>query len=127
MPLITALPTLSVRVTRYAVVAKAFQAKVASVAPACCSRNVVSMNHVVMICVFKGKIAVVKAVLMTMTALVVKRAVVRSVQMARIVSVSPVRRVAIVKLQKAVVEGLAKVQIAISQYIIHHTSAKTSS
>ena len=64
MPLITALPTLSVRVTRYAVVADAFQAKVASVAPACCSRNVVSMNHAVMICVFKGKIVEVKATLM---------------------------------------------------------------
>ena len=83
MPLITALSTLSVRVTRYAVVADAFQAKVASVAPACCSRDVVSMNHAVMICVLMGKIVVVKAVLMTLTALVVKRAVVRSVKMAR--------------------------------------------
>ena len=83
MPLITALSTLSVRVTRYAVVADAFQAKVASVAPACCSRDVVSMNHFVMICVFMGKIVVVKAVLMTLTALAVKRAVVRSVKMAR--------------------------------------------
>ena len=124
---ITALPPLSVRVTRYAVIPDAFQAIVASVAPACCSRIVVSMNHAVMICVFKGKIVMVKAVFMTLTALVVKRAVVRSVQMARIASVSPVRRVAIAKLQKAVVKGLVKVQIAISQYIIHHTSVKTSS
>ena len=69
----------------------------------------------------------VKAVFMTLTALVVKRAVVRSVQMARIASVSPVRRVAIAKLQKAVVKGLVKVQIATSQYIIHHSSVKTSS
>ena len=83
MPLITALPTLCVRVTRYAVVGKAFQAKVASVAPACCSRDVVSMNHAVMMCVFKRKIVVVKAVLMILTALVVKFAVVRSVRMAR--------------------------------------------
>ena len=80
---ITALPTLSVRVTRYAVDTDAFQATIASVAPACCSRDVVSMNHAVMMCVFKGKIVVVKAVLMTMTALVVKFAVVRSVKMAR--------------------------------------------
>ena len=80
---ITALPTLSVRVTRYAVIPDAFQATVASVAPACCSRNVVSMNHAVMMCVFKGKIVVVKAVLITLTALVVKFAVVRSVKMAR--------------------------------------------
>ena len=79
MPLITALSILSVRVTRYAVVAD----EVASVAPACCSRDVVSMNHSVMICVFMGKIVVVKAVLMTLTALVVKFAVVRSVKMAR--------------------------------------------
>ena len=83
VPLITSLPTLSIRVTRYAVVAKAFQAKVASVAPACYSRDVVSMNHAVMICVFTGKTVVVKAVRMTLTALVVKRAVVRSVKMAR--------------------------------------------
>ena len=69
----------------------------------------------------------VKAVFMTLTALVVKRAVVRSVQMARIASVSPVRRVAIAKLQKAVVKGLVKVQIVTSQYIIHPTSVKTSS
>ena len=80
---ITALPTLSVRVTRYAVIPDAFKATIASVAPACYSRNVVSMNHAVMMCVFKGKIVVVKAVLMTMTALVVKFAVVRSVKMAR--------------------------------------------
>ena len=79
---ITALPTLSVRVTRYAVVADAFQTKVASFAPACCSRIVVSINHAVMICVFKGKIVVVKAVLITLTALVVKFAVVRNVKMA---------------------------------------------
>ena len=62
---------------------KAFQAKVALVAPACCSRDVVSMNHAVMICVFAGKIVVVKAVLMTLTTLVVKRAVVRSVKMTK--------------------------------------------
>ena len=80
---ITALPTLSVRVTRYAVDTDAFQATIASVAPACCSRDVVSMNHAVMMCVFKGKIVVVKAVLITLTALVVKFAVVRSVKMAR--------------------------------------------
>ena len=80
---ITALPALSVRVARYAVVADAFQATIVSVAPACCRRDVVSMNHAVMMCVFKGKIVVVKAVLMTMTALVVKFAVVRSVKMAR--------------------------------------------
>ena len=94
-------------------ISDAFQATVASVAPACCSRNVVSMNHAVMMCVFKGKIVVVKAVLITLTALVVKFAVVRSVKMARIASLSPVRRVAIVKFQKAVVVGLVKVQIAI--------------
>ena len=95
--MITALPTLSVHVTRYAVIPDAFQATVASVAPACSSRNVVSMNHAVMICVFTGKIVVVKAVLITLTALVVKFAVVRSVHMARNASLSPVRRVAIVK------------------------------
>ena len=83
MPLITALPTLSVRVTRYAVVAKAFHAKFALVAPACYSRDAVSMNHAVMICVFTGKIVVVKAVRMTLTALVVKRAVVSSVKMTK--------------------------------------------
>ena len=80
---ITALPTLSVRVTQYAVIPDAFQATIASVAPACCSRDVVSMNHAVMMCVFKGKIVVVKAVLMILTALVVKFAVVRGVRMAR--------------------------------------------
>ena len=80
---ITALPTLSVRVTRYAVISDAFQATVASVAPACCSRNVVSMSHAVIMCVFKGKIVVVKAVLMAFTALVVKFAVLRSVKMAQ--------------------------------------------
>ena len=80
---ITALPTLSVRVTRYAVIPDAFKATIASVAPACCSRNVVSMSHAVIMCVFKGKIVVVKAVLMALTALVVKFAVVRSVKMAR--------------------------------------------
>ena len=80
---ITALPTLSVRVTRYAVIPDAFKATIASVAPACYSRNVVSMNHAVMMCVFKGKIVVVKAVLMILTALVVKFAVVRGVRMAR--------------------------------------------
>ena len=63
--------------------------------------------------VFTGKIVMVKAVLMTLTALVAKRAVVTSVQTARIASVGPVRRKAIVKLQKAVVQGLVKVQIAI--------------
>ena len=94
---ITALPTLSVHVTQYAVIPDAFQATVASVAPACSSRHVVSMNHAVMICVFTGKIVVVKAVPITLTALVVKFAVVRSVQKARIASVSPVRRLAIVK------------------------------
>ena len=82
MPLITALPTRSVRVTRYAVVAKAFHAKFALVAPACYSRDAVSMNHAVMICVFT-KIVVVKVVLITLTALVVKRAVVRSVKMTK--------------------------------------------
>ena len=41
------------------------------------------MNHAVMICVFAGKIVVVKAVLMTLTTLVVKRAVVRSVKMTK--------------------------------------------
>jgi len=80
---ITALPTLSVRVTRYAVIPDAFKATIVSVAPACCSRIVVSMNHAVMMCVFKEKIVVVKAVLITLTALVVKFAVVRSVKMAR--------------------------------------------
>ena len=110
---ITDFPTLSVHVTQYAVIPDAFQATVPSVAPACCSRIVVSMNHAVMICVFTGKIVVVKAVLITLTALLVKFAAVRSVQMARIASVGPVRRVAIVKLQKAVVEGLVKVQIPI--------------
>ena len=57
---------------------------------ACCSRIVVSMNHAVMICVFTGNIVMVKAVLMTVTALVAKRAVFRSVQTARIASVGPV-------------------------------------
>ena len=72
------------------------------------------MNHAVMICVFSGKIVTVKVVLMTLTALVVTRAVVRSVQTARIASVGPVRRKAIAKLQKAVVVGLVKVHIAIN-------------
>ena len=110
---ITALPTLSVHVTRYAVDPDAFPATTASVAPACYSRHVVSMNHAVMICAFSGKIVMVKAVLMTLTALVVKRAVVRSVQTARIASVGPVRRKANVKFLKAVVVGLVKVQIVI--------------
>ena len=94
---ITALPTLSVHITRCAVVRDAFQATVASGAPACCSRTVVSMNHAVMICVFTGKIVVVRAALTTLTALVVKRAVITSVQMAQIASVGLVRRIAIVK------------------------------
>lgn len=110
--MITALQALGVRVTRYAVIADAFKAKIASVAPVCCSRLVVSMNHAVMICVFKGKIVVVKAVLLTLTALVVKHVVVRCVQMVRIASVGPVRQEAIVNFQNAVAEGLVKVHIA---------------
>lgn len=105
---ITALQALGVRVTRSAVIADVFKAKIASVAPVCCSRIVVSMNIAVMICVFKGKIVVVKAVLLTFTALVVKRVVVRCVQMVRIASVGPVRQKAIVNCQKAVAERLVK-------------------
>ena len=112
--MITALPTLSVRVTLFAVIPVAFKATIASVANAFYSRIVVSMNHAVIICVFTGKIVMVKAVLITLTALVVKRAVVRSVQTARIASVGPVRRKANVKFLKAVVVGLVKVHIAIN-------------
>ena len=115
---ITALLAHGVHVTRYAVIRDAFKATIASVATACSSRTVVSMNHAVIMCVLTGKIVVVRAVLPTMTALVVKRAVVTSVQMAPIASVSLVRREAIVKFWKSVVEGLVKVQNAMIKIII---------
>ena len=93
---ISVCPIQSVQLTQNVVIINVYKATNVSDAPANCSRVVLSMNHAVIICVFTGKIVVVKAVLRTMTALVVKRVVVRCVKKARIASVSPVLKKAIV-------------------------------